>query len=494
VASNTASFKRDYRARIDACIAEGPFDATWDSLRARRIPDWYVDGKFGIFIHWGAYAVPAFGNEWYPRNMYIEGSPEFDHHRQQFGDHSRIGYKDLIARFRAEAFDPGAWAELFRDAGAQFVVPVAEHHDGFAMYQTDLSEWNAARRGPRRDVIAELAESVRAASMVFGVSSHRAEHWWFQHPGRHFDSDVRDPKFADLYGPAMPQEMPPNEDFLEDWLIRTAEVVDRFQPSLVWFDWWIETPVFEPYLRQFAAYYYNRAAQWRRSVAINYKHNAFPPGTAVFDIERGQLAGLREEFWQTDTAVQRNSWGYTEHQQYKGVADLIGDLVDIVSKNGALLLNIGPRADGSIPTEEQELLRGIGSWLQVNGEAIYGTRPAAVYGEGPTEIVEGSFNDTARRQFGAADIRFTTRQSPGSDDLLFAIPLAWPEDDLVRISSIRPGGPLDRQVHSVQLLGHDADLSYEQADGGLTVVLPAGVRPHPVAPTLRIRTAPPRGY
>lgn len=484
--------RRAYREKIRTVIDAGPFRDSWDSLRAYEVPQWYLDGKFGIFIHWGAYAVAAFGNEWYPRNMYIPGSPEYEYHRATFGPHNEVGYKDLIERFTGEHFDPVDWAALFREAGAQFVVPVAEHHDGFAMYDSAFTEWTAAKRGPCRDVIGELAEAVRDASMVFGVSSHRAEHWWFQHPGMAYDSDVRDPAYRSLYGPAMPQEMPPNDDFLLDWLVRTAELVDRYEPALVWFDWWIETPVFEPYLREFAAFYYNRAAQWRTGVAINYKHAAFPPGSAVFDVERGQLAGLREEFWQTDTAVQKNSWGYTENQDYKNLPDLIGDLVDIVSKNGALLLNIGPRADGTIPEPERELLRGIGAWLAVNGEAIYGTRPAPIFGEGPTEVVEGSFRDTARKPFTSRDIRFTTRIAPGGAEVLFAIPLAWPDDHVITIKSLRPGGELHRPIHSVQLLGHDDELSYDPSPGGLRVNLPPGIRPNPVMPALRIRTQPPR--
>ena len=460
---------------IDDVVSQGPYDADWTSLSSYRPPSWYVNGKFGIFIHWGPYAVPAFHNEWYPRHMYIEGSPEFEHHLATWGPHDTFGYKDFIPLFTAEHFDARAWASLFRDAGAQFVVPVAEHHDGFQMYDSALSTWNSARMGPKRDILGELAAAVRDQWMIFGASTHRAEHWWFMNGGRAFPSDVQDPHYADFYGPAQPKEMPPNDQYLEDWLLRCCEVVDRYRPQLMWFDWWIETAVFEPYLQRFASYYYNRAAEWGRGVAINYKHRAFPEGAAVLDVERGQLAGIRERFWQTDTAVAKNSWCYTENNSYKPAADLIGDLVDIVSKNGALLLNIGPRADGTIPDEDAAILREIGAWLRVNGEAIYGTRPWRVFGEGPTEIAEGPFTDTNRSGFTPQDIRFTTRTETDqgvSRTTLYATALAVPQDGVIRIETLREGSPeLPERIAEVAPLA-GGEVSWDQRPDALHVTLP----------------------
>ncbi len=471
----------EYRNEIQRVIAAGPFDKAWESLKGYQVPDWYQDGKFGIFIHWGVYSVPGFGNEWYPRKMYLQGSREFRHHVETYGLQSQFGYKDFIPMFTAEKFDADRWAGLFRRAGAKFVVPVAEHHDGFAMYDCGFSRWNALEMGPKRDIIGELAAAVRRQWLVFGLSSHRAEHWWFMNGGMEFDSDVQDPRYADLYGPAQPESLPPNEEHLEDWLVRTCELVDKYRPQIVWFDWWIERPVFRPYLQEFAAYYYNRGVQWKRGVAINYKNNAFPTGTAVFDVERGQLSDIRPQFWQTDTSVSKNSWGYVENQDYKTVDDLVDDLVDIVSKNGALLLNIGPRPDGTIPERDEELLLGIGRWLAVNGDAIYGTRPWKVFGEGPTSVVGGAFNDTKRSAFTAADLRFTTR-----GDTLYAVALAWPEDGGVTIRSLGTGtGLYVGDVSKVELLGCREPLEWMRDGNGLSVRLPAE-RPCAHAFSLRI--------
>lgn len=449
-------------------MEQGPFEPTWESLQRFTVPQWYQDAKFGIFIHWGVYAVAAFGNEWYPRNMYQQGTPEYEHHLATYGPHSRFGYKDLIPRLTAERFDPDQWAGLFRQAGARFVVPVAEHHDGFAMYDCGFSDWCAAKMGPQRDLIGELAEAVRRQWLIFGLSSHRAEHWWFFDGGMQFDSDVQDPRYAELYGPAQARSTQPHEAFLDDWLARTCELVDKYQPQLVWFDWWIEEPAFAPYLRRFAAYYYNRAAQWGRGVAINYKHGAFPEGTAVYDVERGQLGDIRPLFWQTDTSISKNSWGYVQDQDYKSATSLIHDLVDIVSKNGALLLNIGPRADGTIPEPEQAILREMGRWLALNGEAIYATRPWRVYGEGPTDVVTGSFADTKRQAFGPRDLRFTTK-----GDALYAIGLGWPPKGEVTIQSLATNLKLyPHAIAQVEMLGVQEPLAFSQGARGLLVKLP----------------------
>jgi len=459
--------KKTFLETIDGVIARGPFSADWRSLEDYSIPAWYRDAKFGLFLHWGVYAVPGFANEWYPRNMYRKGTMEFEHHVRTFGPQARFGYKDFIPLFKAERYDPAEWAELFRRSGARYVVPVAEHHDGFAMYDCPFSRWTAAQMGPKRDVVRDLAAEVSSRGMVFGVSSHRAEHWFFMNGGRQIESDVADPRYADFYGPARPQEEQPEKDYQEDWLCRCCDLVDRFHPQIFWFDWWIEEPAWDPFLRRFAAYYYNRASEWGKGVAINFKNRAFPDGTAVFDIERGQLAEVWPVLWQTDTAVSKTSWGYVTHHDYKSPADVIRDLVDVVSKNGVLLLNVGPRADGTIPEAERKILEDIGAWLSKSGEAVYATRPWKVFGEGPTQVASGSFTDTRRGAFTSADFRFTAGKGA-----LYAIAMDWPLSGRWVIRTLAQGSknaPLT--LSSVELLG-TGSLKWTRTVEGLVVETP----------------------
>ena len=407
---------KPYLQKIDSVIEKGPWKDTWESLSGYRVPEWYRNAKFGIFIHWGIYSVPAFGNEWYSRNMYIEGTPEFAHHVETYGKQSRFGYKDFIPMFRAEKFDPAVWADLFFEAGAKYVVPVAEHHDGFQMYKSGISHWNAYEMGPKRDVLGELKKCMEARGMAAGASSHRIEHCFFMGHGKDFESDIKEPmERGDFYWPAMPErphydlfsEPAPTEEFLDDWLVRTCELIDYYRPRILYFDWWIQHSAVKPYLKKAAAYYYNRAAEWGVEVAINYKQDAFLFGTAVSDVERGQFADRKPYFWQTDTAMALNSWCYTKKNEYRTAEEILCDLVDIVSKNGALLLNVGPKADGTIAPEEVSILKEIGEWLKVNGEAVYGAGMWREYGEGPTKIVEGQFSDGVKKNFTPDDFRFT---------------------------------------------------------------------------------------
>ena len=255
------------------------------------------------------------------------------------------------------------------------------------------------------------------------------------------------------------------------------ELIDKYQPQLIWFDWWIEQTVFKPYLQKFAAYYYNQGEAWGQGVAVNYKFDAFPEGIAVYDIERGQLSDINPLFWQTDTSVSKNSWGYVTEQDYKTAGDIVGDLVDIVSKNGALLLNIGPKPDGTIPEPEVAMLREIGQWLDVNGEAIYGTRPWTCFGEGPTKAIEGYFTDTQRTPYTSADVRFTTKEGA-----LYAICLGWPEGAW-HIGSL---GTAAGKVAGVELLGSKSTVAWSQNASGLTVTAPAN-KPCDTAYTLKIK-------
>lgn len=477
-------------AMVDAVIAAGPYDATWDSLSGYRAPQWYRDAKFGVFLHWGAFSVPAFGNEWYPRTMYRRGTPTFEHHVATYGPHDRFGYKDFLPHFRMEHFDPDEWVALFKRAGAQFVVPVAEHHDGYAMYDTARSRWNVTQVGPERDVMGDLLAAVDRSWLVTGASTHRAEHWFFMNGGAEFDSDVRDPAFADLYGPALRKEMNPTERFLEDWLLRTVEIIDSYRPQVLYFDTGIEEPSFEPYIRRLAAYYYNRAAEWGREVVINSKWDAFRPGSAVLDIERGTMGGIREDVWQNDTSVSRTSWSWVDGHDYKGASELIQELVDVVAKNGNLLLNIGPRPDGTIPEEEVALLESVGDWLAVHGEAIYGSSPWVVFGEGPTSPAAGSFTDAAAPAYTAGDVRFT-RMTEVGHDYVYGIGLVRPADGRMRIRSFGSGSPLvDRPIVDVRVLGSGEQPEWTRTEDHLEVVLPDAERTGPGGAVVRLELAP----
>jgi alpha-L-fucosidase len=464
---------------VDDADREGPFRPDWESLQKYEAPEWYKDAKFGIFIHWGAYSVPAFGNEWYPRNMYREGSDEYKHHIATYGPQDKFGYKDFLPMFKAEKFDPAAWAELFKKAGAKYVVPVAEHHDGFAMYDSGLSDWTVARMGPHRDTTGELAKAVRAAGLHFGLSSHRVEHDFFLGVGREIPSDVNDPQYAAFYGPAhawiSPWGAPLSNDFTyvssawaDDWLARGAELVEKYHPDIVYFDWWIGQALIRRNLTRFAAFYYNSSLKYGDHVGvINYKDYAMQEHSGVLDLERGQLGDIRPLYWQTDTSVSNKSWGYIKDDTFKSPEFVVHQLIDIVSKNGNLLLNIGPRADGTIPDEVQQVLLDVGAWLSINGEAIYGTRPWRTYGEGPTKVAAGSFHDTDTAKYTPADFRFTTK----GDDV-YAIGLAWPTSGEVVIHSLAKTVGSE-PVRSVALIGGVAKLHFEQRADGLHVQLPA---------------------
>ena len=380
----------------------------------------------------------------------------------------------------------------FKKAGAKYVVPVAEHHDGFAMYDSGLSDWTVVKMGPRRDTTGELAKAVRAAGLHFGVSSHRAEHDFFLGPGRTIPSDVNDPQYAAFYGPAQtwlnnPWGTPVNNDFTyvstawaDDWLARSAELVEKYHPDIVYFDWWIGQSSFRPNLSRFAAFYYNSSLKYGSYVGvINYKDYAMQEHAGVMDLERGQLGDIRPLVWQTDTSVSNKSWGYIENDDFKTPEFVVHQLVDIVSKNGNLLLNVGPRSDGTIPDEVQAVLLDVGAWLNINGEAIYGTRPWRTYGEGPTKVVAGLFHDTDTANYKPEDFRFTTK-----GDILYAIGLAWPANGEAVIHSLTPAVGT-KVVQSVSLLGSNAKPQFEQRVDGLHVKLP-GQSPAKYAYALRV--------
>ena len=472
----------EYLKLIDDTISRGRYKADWQSLSGHKTPDWYYKAKLGIFIHWGVYSVPAYACEWYPRWMYAEGSREYEYHVKNFGNLKDFGYKDFIPMFKGEKFDAGKWTDLFKRAGARFVMPVLEHHDGYAMYDTEFNRWNAAKTGPQRDVASEIKAACEEKGLEFCASTHRAEHYFFMNMGRTTESDVNDDNYRDFYGPAYlcPElsgtevfgslEDPmspakPSEEWLNDWLVRTCELIDRYRPSILYFDTWIQNMAFKPYLKKVCAYYYNRAEEWGKEVTINYKHEAFPPTVATFDVERGALTGISPVPWQTDTAIGKKSWGYIKDNEFKSSRQIICDLVDIVSKNGMLLINIGPKSDGTITDEETAVLEELGDWMNVNGEGIYGTVPWKTFGEGEVNNPEGSFRDNDEKNFTSKDFRFTYKNG-----FIYAFCMR-PDSKNILIRSLRLKGERDFGIESAAVLGNYSLESFSRDENGLSIVL-----------------------
>jgi alpha-L-fucosidase len=474
-----------------------PYQPNWQSLRQHVTPQWLRDAKFGIYTHWGIYSVPAFGpnGTWYPFNMYREGTPQYAHHVQTYGHPSKFGYKDFIPLFTGEKFDADEWAELFKQAGAQFAGPVGEHHDGFAMWDSQLTEWNSVWLGPKRNVVGELASAIRRQNMRFMVAMHHAENWWF-FPHWRKEFDTADPRYAALYGTphnlewatAMPAatsrehewelQSKPDRAFLDKWIGKICEVIDGYQPDLLWFDFGLGL-IQERYKTDFLAYYYNQASVRGQEVAVTYKHHDLVAGSGVIDLELGRFADLTYHDWITDTTVDAGEgWGYLKDTPYKSLDNLVHYLVDNVSKNGYLLLNVGPQPDGQIPEQAKALLRGMGQWLAVNGEAIYGSTPWLIYDEGPTKMTKsGSFMEDAEVRYTPRDFRFTTK-----DNAIYAICLGSPRGRITieSLKSLYPG-----EVASVRLLGVDHDLDWSLSPDGLSVDV-LDEAPSSVASTFKI--------
>lgn len=446
----------------------------WTSLRKHQTPDWFLDAKFGIYCHWGPYSVPAFETEWYSHRMYVAGDPIRKYHEMTYGPIDKFGYKDFIPMFRAEQFDAEEWAELFLRAGAKFGGPVSEHADGFAMWDSALTEWDAQDMGPHRDVVGEMATALRKRGLKFIATYHR--HWMYAwYPTWDPETDAYNPAFRELYGPKVPQgtfvmaskptEPLPDETFNREWYERIVEVVDKYEPDLVWFDNKMDI-IDEQYRLKFLAYYYNAGQRQGREVVATYKFNDFQPGSAVLDLERARMSEAKPFPWLTDDSIDWKAWCDIQDPDYKSVNRLIDFLVDVVSKNGCLLLNITPKANGEIPGPVRERLLEMGDWLNTNGEAIYGTRPWVIFGEGPTEITEGHLSEHQNADHSAKDIRYTTK---GND--LYAIVLDWPGERMIFPALGTGSKHYPAEIGQVKLLGSETKLKWERKDEGLVIDL-----------------------
>jgi alpha-L-fucosidase len=439
------------------------YEPTWESIRQyKEVPEWLREGKFGIYTHWGPYAVHAYGENttWYSFAMYRDADGEArKHFEKNFGKLTpEFGYKDLIPKFTAEKFDADEWAELFKKSGAKFAGPVAEHHDGFAMWDTKYSDWNAAKMGPKRDVVGELEKAIKKRDMKFVTAFHHAANWFF-FPVWDKKYDAGDPKYAGLYGQRHKEGDMRNQEFLDEWYNKIIEVIDKYGPDFIWFDFALDS-IPEGYVKDFLAYYYNDAVKKGKEVVVTYKGNDLVPGTGVRDLELGQEPKITYHEWITDSTVDdRGAWGYAKDLIFKSPNRVIDNLVDRVSKNGYLLLNVGPKPDGTIPDEARKLLLEVGQWLEINGEAIYGTSPWLIASEGPTNLGEATdigFNES-NVVYTGEDVRFTVK-----GDTLYATFLAWPGDEAV-IQTLRGEGPEDEDDDDEDE-DHEADEDHDDDD------------------------------
>jgi len=474
------------------------YEATWESLKNHSTPQWLRDGKFGIYTHWGVYSYSATrGNAtWNAYSVYTD--PNSEEAKDFYEKHGKLtpefGYKDLIPKFTAEKFDAEEWADLFARSGAKFAGPVAEHHDGFAMWDTKYSEWNAAKMGPKRDVVGELEKAIKAKNMKFVTAFHHVHHWDY-FPVWDSTKDCNNPKYSGLYGHVHKEGEIRSEEFLDEWYGKLIEVVDKYDPDFIWFDARLHR-MREDYVKNFVAYYYNKAAESGKEVIISYKDRDLPPGVGLLDHELGVEPDLTYYDWITDSSIDDNmAWGYYDGLQYKSVDRLVDNLVDIVSKNGYLLLNVGPKWDGTIPEGAKKALLGMGKWLDINGEAIYGTTSWSKYGEGPTLIKlsakgEVAINESADIVFTNKDIRFTVK-----GDTLYAIVLAWPEGDVMirSLACCRSGSKFfpgfyiyPEEIASVTMLGVNQELEWELVEGEGLKISPPKTKPCEHAYTFKI--------
>lgn len=496
-------------------IADGPFQATWASLGQYQVPDWFRDAKFGIWAHWGPQCQPERG-DWYGRGMYQEGSDQYNYHIQKYGHPSKFGFKDVINDWKAENWNPDELVGLYKSAGAKYFMALANHHDNFDLYDSKYQQWNSTKIGPKKDLIDGWAKAAKQHDLPFGVTVHASHPWtWYEvaqradkagpYAGISYDGKLTKTdgtgKWWDGYDPqelyaqnhALSQDSlsddslfrqwawgngasVPNKAYCDKLFNRTIELINKYGPELIYFDdtalplW----PISDVGLK-IAAHMYNTSIKKHgklQAALFGKILDEQQRKCMIWDIERGQSTQIEPLPWQTDTCI--GDWHYDrriyDNKSYKSAKTVIHTLVDIVSKNGNLLLNIPVRGDGTIDSEERTIVENVGAWMQVNGEAIYGTRPWKVFGEGPaTEaaVPKGApgFNEGKGKPFGAEDIRYTTKGKT-----LYAIMLGWPAGNEALIKKLATGDQAGN-ISSVSLLGNEK-LSFVQTATGLKVKLP----------------------
>lgn len=456
----------------------------WNKVM-QETPEWFRDAKFGLFFHWGPYSVPACQNEWYSRNMYCKGLEQNIYHEKKYGKLHDFGYKDFYPMMKAEKFDPQEWARLVKRSGAKYAGPVSEHGDNFSMWNSKVNPVNSMNYGPHRDIVGECFEAFRKEGIRTLATFHHQWLWgWFMSTDN--EADVYDPANEKFYGPALPLETNrfypyryPDEAFCRTWRDKVLEVIDQYDPDAMYFDG--RTFIIgEDYRFDMADYYYN--AKGRKDGIITYKMEDFPEGIGVYDVECGHFAASKPFVWQSDDRLEDNiTWSIVQNPKYKSAERIIHQLCDIVSKNGNLLLNVGPCADGSFHPDAVKILEEIGDWLALNGEAIYGSRPFTIAAEGPTIIEDANYDvgkieeqvqkgdaiDVHSDTLTGLDFRFTTH-----GDALYCIACGWPKDGIFRIRTLRENGPFAKPVRSVTMLGDGTLLNFTRDEEALMVNVP----------------------
>ncbi|WP_259067125.1 alpha-L-fucosidase [Mucilaginibacter sp. X4EP1] len=496
-------------------IATGPFQPTWASLAQYQVPDWFRDAKFGIWAHWGPQCQPERG-DWYARGMYEEGSDLYKYHIQKYGHPSKFGFKDVINEWKAENWNPDELVGLYKRAGAKYFMALANHHDNFDLYDSKYQQWNSTKIGPKKDLIGGWAKAAKQHDLPFGVTVHASHPWtWYEvaqgadksgpYAGIPYDGKLTKAggtgKWWDGYDPqelyaqnhALSQNSAdmsshwawgnganvPDKAYCDKFFNRTIELIDKYGPELIYFDdnmlplW----PISDVGLK-IAAHMYNTSIKKHgklQAALFGKILDEQQRKCMIWDIERGQSNQIEPLPWQTDTCI--GNWHYDrrlyDNKGYKSAKTVIHTLADVVSKNGNLLLNIPVRGDGTIDSEERAVVEEVASWMQINSEAIYSTRPWKVFGEGPAiesavPISAQGFNEGKGKPFGAEDFRFTVK-----DKTLYAIMLGWPAGNEAVVKKLATGNQMGN-ISSVSLLGNEK-LSFVQTTMGLKVKLPEQV-------------------
>lgn len=476
------SCRKSATPEITTSVIE-PYQDDWASLgKHNEAPNWFRNAKFGIYFHWGLYSVPAFKTEWYPRWMHFEGNEINKHHVEKYGPLSEFGYHDFAPLFKAEKFNAEEWAQLFKDAGAQFAGPVAEHHDGYSMWDSEITPWNTMDTGPKRDITGELEQAIKGKGMRFITTFHHAKNLQRstvlgqQEELSHYPyfenlpTSSNDPDLQLMYG-----NIPSEKWYSEVWLGKLKEVTRKYHPDIVWFDY-VLGDIPEQYRKEFVAYYLNEAKRNEQEVVLVRKQHDLPSSVSIEDLEQSRKNEIGTKPWMTDATISDGSWSYTENLGIKEPKDILHMLIDIVSKNGVLLLNVSPKADGTIPENQKEGILKIGAWLKKYGEAIYDTEAWYTYGEGPTKEPKGHFENHGafmKLKYSNRDIRYTVK-----DYTLYAIILGAPESSgQIILSAFAKENIMDPlQIESVSYLGTDkrTEWTYD-TDKGLIVDAPIAI-------------------